>query len=114
MVKDAVKRELFELHATLCKAIADPTRLLIIEALRNGPRTVGELRGALGLSQSNVSQHLAILRQRMVVRGRRDGSHVLYSLSNTKVLQAVDLLREVMADGLAEQERLRLSVSSKG
>jgi ArsR family transcriptional regulator len=111
MVKDEVRRELFELHATLCKAIADPTRLLIIEALRNDPRTVGELGSALRLSQSNVSQHMAILRQRGVVRGNREGNHVLYSLKNTKVLQAVDLLREVMADGLAEQERLRLNVS---
>jgi ArsR family transcriptional regulator len=69
VVKDEVRYELHELHATLCKAIADPTRLLIIEALRNGPRTVGELSGVLGLSQSNVSQHMAVLRQRAVVRG---------------------------------------------
>ncbi len=105
MVQDEVRRELFELHATLCKAIADPKRLLIIEALRRGPRTVGDLSTALELSQSNVSQHLAILRERGVVRARRLGNNVLYSLPNKKVLRAVDLLREVMTDMLADQER---------
>jgi ArsR family transcriptional regulator len=114
VVKEEVRRQLYELHATLCKAIADPIRLLIIEALRNGPRTVGELSSTLGLSQSNVSQHMAVLRQRAVVGGRRDGNHVLYSLSNPKVLQAVDLLREVMTEGLADQERLRLSANTQG
>lgn len=105
MVQSDVRRELIELHATLCKAIADPKRLLIIEALRRGPRTVGELSTDLDLSQSNVSQHLAILRQRGVVRARRLGNNVFYSLPNKKVLRAVDLLREVMGDLLADQER---------
>lgn len=105
MVQNDVRRELIELHATLCKAIADPKRLLIIEALRRGPRTVGELSADLDLSQSNVSQHLAILRQRGVVRARRLGNNVFYSLPNKKVLRAVDLLREVMGDLLADQER---------
>ncbi len=106
VVQDRVKQELIELHATICKAIADPKRLLIIEALRRGPRTVGDLSSDLELSQSNVSQHLAILRQRGVVRARRLGNNVFYSLPNQKVLQAVDLLREVMADMLENQERL--------
>lgn len=114
MVKDDVKRELIELHATLCKAIADPKRLLIIEALRRGPRTVGDLSTDLGLSQSNVSQHLAILRQRGVVRAQRAGNNMLYSLPNKKVLQAVDLLREVMADVLAGQERLHVTAREAG
>lgn len=106
VVQDRVKQELIELHATICKAIADPKRLLIIEALRRGSRTVGDLSSDLELSQSNVSQHLAILRQRGVVRARRLGNNVFYSLPNQKVLQAVDLLREVMADMLENQERL--------
>jgi ArsR family transcriptional regulator len=105
-VREDVRHEIFELHANLCKGLADPKRLLIIEALRDKPRTVSEISAALELPQSNVSQHLGILRQREIVRARRLGSNVFYSLTNPKVLQALDLLREVMAEQLAERSEL--------
>ena len=91
------RRDFYDLHALLCKALADPKRLLIINALRDGPKTVGELTEELELSQSNTSQHLAILRDRGVVRARRRGNNVSYSLSDMRVLEAVDLLRAVTA-----------------
>lgn len=98
--------EIHELHARLCKAIADPKRLLIINELRDGPLTVGELSEALQITQSNCSQHLAILRERAVVDADRQGPHVLYSLRSDKVLAAIDLLREFMAEELGTQSRL--------
>lgn len=106
-MREDVRREIFELHAGLCKALADPKRLLIIETLRGGPRTVGDISGDLGLSQSNVSQHLAILRQRGVVRARRLGNNVFYSLATPKILEALDILRDVMNEQLAGRELLR-------
>ena len=90
--------EIHELHARLCKAIADPKRLLIINELRHGPMTVGELAEALEISQSNCSQHLAILRERGVVEASRQGAMMWYSLRGDKVVAAIDLLREFMAD----------------
>lgn len=110
-MRDDVKREIFELHAGLCKALADPKRLLIVEALRGGARTVGDLSGELGLSQSNVSQHLAILRQRGVVRARRLGNNVFYSLTTPKILRALDILRDVMNEQLDQREQLRVSAA---
>lgn len=101
-----VAAELHELHARVCKAIADPKRLLIINELRDRELSVGDLCEALGLSQSNASQHLAILRDRGVVASRRDGTSVIYTLRGTKVLQAVDLLREFLAEDLADRGRL--------
>ncbi len=101
-----VAAELHELHARICKAIADPKRLLIINELRDRELSVGDLCEALELSQSNVSQHLAILRERGVVSTRRVGTSVLYSLRGTKVLEAVDLLREFLAEDLAGRGRL--------
>jgi ArsR family transcriptional regulator len=74
-----VAAELHELHARVCKAIADPKRLLIINELRDGELSVGDLCEALELSQSNVSQHLAILRERGVVSSRREGTSVIYA-----------------------------------
>lgn len=95
-----------ELHARVCKAIADPKRLLIINELRDRELSVGDLCDALGFSQSNASQHLAILRERGVVSARRVGSNVFYSLRSQKIVQAVDLLREFLAEDLADRGAL--------
>ena len=98
--------ELHELHARLCKAIADPKRLLIITELRHGRMTVGELSEALDMGQSNTSQHLAILRERGVVVATKSGQNVYYSLAGRKVVRAIDLLREFMVEQLADSTRL--------
>lgn len=90
--------EFYELHARVCKAIADVKRLLIINELRDGPRSVGELADALGIPQANASQHLAILRDRGIVTARRAGSTIHYSLTSSKVVQAIDLLYEFMTE----------------
>lgn len=95
--------EIYELHARVCKAIADPKRLLIIDELRDGPRTVGEIVAALGISQPNASQHLGMLRDRGIVNTRRVGSNIYYELTSMKVVQAVDLLCEFMAEQKAAE-----------
>ncbi|HEX9354541.1 MAG TPA: metalloregulator ArsR/SmtB family transcription factor [Streptosporangiaceae bacterium] len=89
-----------ELHARVCKALADPKRLLIINELRDGPRSVGDIADGLGVSQPNVSRHLAILRDRGFVTTQRYGSSIHYGLASPKVLRALDLLREFMAEEL--------------
>lgn len=91
------REEIFRLHAQFCSALADPKRLLILMELRDGPRTVGELSSALTLRQSNTSQHLAILRSKGVVNTERDGAFVRYSVADTRILRALDLLLEVLA-----------------
>lgn len=101
-----VAAQLQELHARVCKAIADPKRLLIINELRDRELSVGDLCDALGLSQSNASQHLAVLRERGIVSARRAGSNVFYSLRSQKIVQAVDLLREFLAEDLADRSAL--------
>lgn len=105
-MNDDVAAELHELHARVCKALADPKRLMIINELGDRELSVSDLCEALGLPQSNVSQHLAVLRDRGVVSSRRVGTSMLYSLRGTKVLQAVVLLREFLAEDLAQQGRL--------
>lgn len=101
-----VAAQLQELHARVCKAIADPKRLLIINELRDRELSVGDLCESLGLSQSNASQHLAVLRERGIVSARRAGSNVYYSLRSQKIVQAVDLLREFLAEDLADRSAL--------
>jgi DNA-binding transcriptional ArsR family regulator len=93
--------ELVALHARLCQALSDPKRLLLIYALADGPRTVSELCNDLDLPQTNVSQHLAILRDRGIVTASRSGPNVLYRLRGPQVVQALDLLREFMREVIA-------------
>jgi len=93
----SIAHELNQLHASVCKGLADPKRLLIINVLRNGEMSVGEICEELELPQANVSQHLAIMRERGLVNARKDGQFVFYSLTTMKIVEAVDLLRQVMA-----------------
>jgi len=96
----------YEMHAYLCKALAHPVRLLIIDQLREGPQSVGELAERIGLPQSNLSQHLGILRAKRLVTHRREGSNVYYHIRDPRLLRAFDLLREVLRDVLREEEWL--------
>lgn len=88
--------EFADLHAHICKGLADPKRLLILNALRDGERSVSDLVDDLSLPQANVSQHLAVLRERGLVETRREGQRVFYSVTSNKIILAMDLLREVM------------------
>jgi ArsR family transcriptional regulator len=93
-----LEREFAELHAQICKGLADPKRLLILNALRDGERSVSEMCDELDLPQANVSQHLAVLRDRGLVETRRDGQRIFYSVTSDKIVAAMDLLREVMQE----------------
>ncbi|HET8603437.1 MAG TPA: metalloregulator ArsR/SmtB family transcription factor [Marmoricola sp.] len=107
-----VAQQLQELHARVCKAIADPKRLMIINELRHGPLSVGDISEALGVSQSNASQHLAVLRERGMVSTTRVGTSVFYELRSPKIVQAVDLLREFLTEDLTARGRLGGALSA--
>lgn len=98
--------ELLRLHADLCKMLSHPTRLRIMEQLRDGEKTVSQLVSNVDASQSNISQHLGELKRRRLVRSRRDGSNVYYHLSQPKILDACDTIREVLINQLTEESDL--------
>jgi ArsR family transcriptional regulator len=98
--------EIRELHAQICQALADPTRIMLLYAIAESPRNVGELAEELGLSQPNVSRHLKVLRERGMATATREGVNVVYSLSDKRVIRALDLMREVLSDHLAQRAQL--------
>lgn len=101
------RANLYELEADAIKALAHPKRLLIVDLLSDGSeRTVTELQDETRLSQSNVSQNLAILRAAGIVGARRDGNNVLYHLTDPRLLKAVTLLRSVMEAQLEDKRFL--------
>ncbi|OGO31522.1 MAG: hypothetical protein A2Z29_10615 [Chloroflexi bacterium RBG_16_56_11] len=105
-MRDEIDFEILKLQAELCKSLSDPKRLHIIQVLRTGEKTVGELTGILGLKQSNTSQHLAILRKIGVAASRKEGNNVYYRLANIKIAEACDLVHEVIGQQLHESQRL--------
>jgi DNA-binding transcriptional ArsR family regulator len=94
------------LHAQVCQALADPTRILLLYQLAEGPKSVGELSTALNVSQPTVSRHLKVLRERGMATTERFGATVMYSLTDRRVIEALDLMRAVLADNLAQKSVL--------
>ncbi|HVA34511.1 MAG TPA: metalloregulator ArsR/SmtB family transcription factor [Candidatus Baltobacteraceae bacterium] len=81
--------------ADLFKTLAHPLRIRILDALRAAELTVGELTRQLGAEQSSISQHLAALRAKDLVRARREGTSVWYSVPYAAVWQLLDIARDV-------------------
>jgi DNA-binding transcriptional ArsR family regulator len=77
---------------TLAQALADPLRLVVLQQLMEGPATVSELQSLTGASQSKVSNHLAVLRERGLVRASREGRQMIYTLRDASVGQLVESL----------------------
>ncbi len=100
------RRQLYELHARLCSAFTSSKRLEILNLLRDRELSVGELSRLAGIRQSSVSQHLAMLRSEGIVKTRREGVTIFYSLSNRKIIRAFDTMTEVLLERLSRAERL--------
>jgi len=98
--------QIYELQAEICRSLADPKRLMIISALSDGEKSVGELGAALGLRQANVSQHLTVLRSNGLVNTRREGVTIYYSLRSPKIARACGLVHEVLMDSLEKNQAL--------
>ncbi|HEV3364707.1 MAG TPA: metalloregulator ArsR/SmtB family transcription factor [Acidimicrobiia bacterium] len=109
-IDSLLRQELDELVASMCKALNDPKRLLLLYALLHGRYTVSELCELIEAPQSNTSQHLAVLRDRGLVEAERQGNNVVCSLRHPKVIDAIDILRSVMSDELDRQTALRAPV----
>jgi DNA-binding transcriptional ArsR family regulator len=90
------EQEILELHSGVCSALADPKRIMLLYALSNGRRNVGDLAEALGLAQSTTSRHLKVLRERGLVVAERDGASIYYALADHSLIEALDLLRGVL------------------
>lgn len=99
-------RRVFELHARICRTFSHPKRLEILNLLRQGELPVGELAERMGVSLANVSQHLAILRDRGVVMTRREGVNVYYRVADPRIIQACNLMRDVLFEQLARSGQL--------
>ncbi|MDI6727316.1 MAG: metalloregulator ArsR/SmtB family transcription factor [Thermodesulfovibrionales bacterium] len=100
------EKSIYELQAEICKILSSPKRIEIISALKDGEKTVTELVDILGTPKANVSQHLAVMRLKGILKSRRNGVNIYYSIANPKVVQACSLMREVLNELLMERSRM--------
>jgi len=99
------KKEFYTLHSDVCKTLANPKRQEILDCIRDTELTVNQIMEKTGISQANLSQHLAILRTKGIVKTRRDGINVYYSLANEKIIKAFDLISQLINESLASQTK---------
>ena len=91
-----IVKEIEMLHDRVCYALADPKRLMILYHLSLRRLSVGALSAELELPQTTVSRHLRILRDRGLVEPQREGTTIFYSLADTRIIQALDIMLELV------------------
>ncbi|MDA1330388.1 MAG: metalloregulator ArsR/SmtB family transcription factor [Chloroflexi bacterium] len=101
-----LRDDIHQMHAHLCSALADPNRIMILYCLRNNSINVTTLADELDLPQPTVSRHLKVLRESNLVERERVGHSVIYELTEKRVIDALDLLRGVLADSLQRQSKI--------
>jgi DNA-binding transcriptional ArsR family regulator len=99
-------QEVSQLHADICSALADPKRILLIYALADRPRSVNDLADELGISQPATSRNLKVLRERGLVYTVRQGTTLEYHLTDMRLVDALNMLRQVLRDRLAYRANL--------
>jgi DNA-binding transcriptional ArsR family regulator len=100
--------------ASVFQALGHPTRIAIVEMLRNGELSAGVLQERLGIEQANVSQHLAILRNRQILVNRKEGNQVFYSLRSPILVEVLDLMRRYIQTSLKDTVQMLGELKAEG
>ncbi len=106
---DAVRK----FKANFFQGLGHPTRIAIVESLREGELSTGTLVSRLKLEQANASQHLAILRAKHVVSSRRDGNQVFYSVRDPRIIEVLDIMRRYFQSHVKEEMTLLRTIHSR-
>ncbi len=88
-----MQNALRQFKADFFQALAHPTRIAIVEQLRDGELSAGTLIERLGIEQANASQHLSVLRAKNIVLGRKAGNQVFYSVRHPLIIEVLDVMR---------------------
>lgn len=105
-MESTLQQEIQLLHAEICQALAEPKRIALLYMLDRGRHCVSDLADELDAPQPTVSYHLKVLRERGLVTADPDGTTVYYSLADRRIIEALDTLREMLADSLVRRAAL--------
>ena len=101
-----VNTEIFQIHSEVCKTLASPIRLMILALLAKKEMSVGEMVEVIGVNLANVSQHLGTLRAKNIVKARKEGQMVFYSLVDKRLIDACHLIRSVILEDMQKRGKL--------
>ena len=100
--------------ANIFQALAHPSRIAIVEVLRNGELSAGVIQERVGLEQANLSQHLAVLRSRQIIVNRKEGNQVFYALRDPILIEVLDILRRYFQANLSQTIGMLKRVKAEG
>ena len=103
---------IYQVKAEFFRTLAHPARIRVLELLRDGDRTVGELIPEVGIEASHLSQQLGIMRRANLVQSRKDGATVVYSVSNPMIFELLDVAKKILTSSLAETRDLLAELES--
>lgn len=94
-------RPIYEVKAEFFKTLGHPARIRVLEVLSDGPLSVSELQPQVGIESSHLSQQLAVLRRADIVQARREGSSMIYSVVDPRVLELLQLAKSIITSNLS-------------
>ena len=99
------------LHERICSALGDTTRIMILYLLDEKDMYVNEISESLQAPQSTISRHLRVLRERSLVTTERQGTAILYSLQDKRIISALNLMRKILNDQIRAEATITKSIS---
>jgi DNA-binding transcriptional ArsR family regulator len=109
-MEESMEERVLELKAEILKALAQPTRLKILELLRNGEKCICEIVPAINGEQSNISRHISLMQKSNLVTTRKDGVKVMVKVRDPEVFNILDRVSKVLKTQMKEQEKLFLKI----
>jgi DNA-binding transcriptional ArsR family regulator len=97
---------IYQLKAEFFKTLGHPARIRVLEVLRDGERSVGQLVPAVGIEASHLSQQLAVLRRANLVQTRKEGSSVIYSVGDPAVFELLEVAKRILTSSLLQSQGL--------
>ena len=105
-----MENKVLELKAEVLKALAQPTRLQILECLRGGEKCICEIIPAIGGEQSNISRHISLMQKSHLVTTRKDGVKVMVKVSDPKIFHILDQVSILLKNRMSEHHQLLRSL----
>ena len=99
-------QSIFDIQAELCRAMGNPLRMKIMHLLRTRPMNVNEIAAATNMHQATISRNLATLRNAGIVVVHRDKTSSIYQVTNPKIMEVCDMMREVLSEQIEERSKL--------
>jgi DNA-binding transcriptional ArsR family regulator len=106
----AMEEQIIALKADILKAMAQPTRLKILELLRDGERCICEIVPAINGEQSNISRHISLMQKSNLVTTRKDGVRVMVKVRDPKIFDILDRVSQILKEQIKEREKLFLEI----